>query len=291
MRRMARDARGCGARDWRRPAGLLAVLATAVACGALMLIPADSGATAVTQRGGLVHRAGLALRGGLTVRRAPTASRTGQAFGGVAAVGALFTMSSGKLGSHFCTASVVHSPRGDLAVTAAHCVTGKPGQIVFVPGYANGQEPYGVWPVTAVYTDQAWQASQNPDDDVAFLRLSGAGDGVPIEDVTGAEQIDTGWQAHPLVQVIGYPDGADQPVLCANWTKTFSPTQLEFDCGGYTNGTSGGPFVADVSAVSGEGTIIGVIGGYEQGGDTPDVSYASAFGTAVAALYQTAAAG
>jgi hypothetical protein len=34
-----------------------------------------------------------------------------------------------------------------------------------------------------------------------------------------------------------------------------------------------------------------VIGGYEQGGDTPDVSYAAAFGPAVAALYQRAQAG
>jgi V8-like Glu-specific endopeptidase len=284
MRRVAR-------RAWGWPAGLLGILATAVACGALMLVPADSGATAVTHRGGPAQRGGAAQRGGLTAPEAPTASGTGQAFGGVAAVGALFTMSSGKLGSHFCTASVVNSAHGDLAVTAAHCVTGKQGQIVFVPGYANGREPYGIWQVTAVYTDQAWLTSQNPDDDVAFLRLSNASDGVPIEDITGAEQIDTGWQAPALVQVIGYPDGAGQPVLCANWTKTLSPTQLEFDCGGYTDGTSGGPFLAHVSAVSGQGTIIGVIGGYEQGGDTAAVSYASAFGTAVAALYQTAEAG
>jgi hypothetical protein len=34
-----------------------------------------------------------------------------------------------------------------------------------------------------------------------------------------------------------------------------------------------------------------VIGGYEQGGDTPAVSYAAAFGPAVTALYQSAEAG
>jgi hypothetical protein len=75
-----------------------------------------------------------------------------------------------------------------------------------------------------------------------------------------------------------------------NWTKLFSPTQLEFDCGGYTDGTSGGPFLANVSASSGQGTVIGVIGGYEQGGDLPQVSYSVAFGAAVAVLYQTAKA-
>ena len=33
-----------------------------------------------------------------------------------------------------------------------------------------------------------------------------------------------------------------------------------------------------------------MIGGYEQGGDMPQVSYSVAFGAAVAALYQTAKA-
>jgi V8-like Glu-specific endopeptidase len=266
------------ARSGYQPARLLAVLATAVASAALMLIPADGGAASTTGRVGL------------TARRTPTVPSIGQAFGGAAAVGALFTMSAGKLGAHFCTASVVNSARGDLAVTAAHCVTGRTGQIVFVPGYADGQEPYGVWTVTRVYTDPAWQSSQDPDDDVAFLQLSEAGDGRAVEAVTGAEHFAAGWQTPALVQVIGYPDGADQPVVCANWTKLFSPTQLEFDCGGYTTGTSGGPFLADVSAGSGEGTIIGVIGGYEQGGFTPEVSYASAFGPAVSALYASAEA-
>ncbi len=275
MRRMARRVHRA-----RKPARLAIVLASAAAaCATLVLVPADGGA------------AGLANRGVLAASRAPTASHTGQSFRGVAAVGALFTETAGKLDSHFCTASVVDSAHGDLVITAAHCVTDKPGQIVFVPGYANGKEPYGVWRVTAVYTDKAWQSAQDPDDDVAFLRLSDASDGVPIEDITGAEQLGGRSRAPGLVQVIGYPDGAAEPVLCVNWVKTFGSTQLEFDCGGYTNGTSGGPFLAGVSAESGQGTIIGVIGGYEQGGDTPDVSYASVFGTAVTGLYQAAEAG
>ncbi len=165
----------------------------------------------------------------------------------------------------------MHSAHGDLAVTAAHCLTGIKGQIVFAPGYANGKESHGVWQVIAVYTDRAWQSSQDPDDDVAFLRLSDAR-GVAIEDLTGGERLSTGWRVPARVQVIGYPDGAGQPVSCTNWAKSFSPTQLEFDCGGYTDGTSGSPFLADLSAASSRGTVIGVIGGYEQGGDTPEVS-------------------
>jgi V8-like Glu-specific endopeptidase len=172
-------------------------------------------------------------------------------------------------------------------VTAAHCVTGNKGQMAFVPDYADGKEPFGVWQVTAVYTDQAWQSAQDPDHDVAFLRLSDGSDGKPIEDVTGAEQLAVNWQEPAVVRVIGYPDVGDQPVMCANWATSFSRTQLEFDCDGYTDGTSGGPFLADVSA-SGQGTIVGVIGGFQQGGDTAQVSYAAAFGAAVAALYHSA---
>ncbi len=86
-----------------------------------------------------------------------------------ATVGALFTTSSmGKLGRHFCTATMVHSDHGDLAVTAAHCMTNRRGKIAFVPGYASGREPYGTWTVTAVYANAAWVSAKDPDDDVAF---------------------------------------------------------------------------------------------------------------------------
>ena len=69
------------------------------------------------------------------VRHLAAPSRDGQAFAGTPAVGALFTASAGRLGQHFCTASVVDSPAGDLLITAAHCVTGTSGTIEFVPGY------------------------------------------------------------------------------------------------------------------------------------------------------------
>jgi V8-like Glu-specific endopeptidase len=215
-------------------------------------------------------------------------SRSGQPAGNVAAVGALFTTSNGKLSSHFCTASVVHSPGGNLAITAAHCVTGVAAPVAFVPGYVNGKMPFGVWNVTHVYTDQAWQSSQSQDDDVAFLALDNPGEGVPVEDITGAEQLGTGLPARAYVQVFGYPDGSGQPLQCVNWTKAFSVTQQEFDCGGYTNGTSGGPFLVDVDKLTGQGTVVGVIGGYEQGGNTPSVSYSPVFGASVLSLYQAA---
>jgi V8-like Glu-specific endopeptidase len=241
------------------------------------------------------HSVLAAGRGQAIEQLAPAAATApagnGQSFGGVAAVGALFMESNGQLGAHFCTASVVDSSAGDLAVTAAHCVYGRTGTMVFVPGYANGKAPYGVWPVAKVYTDSAWDASQDPDHDVAFLRLSDASDGAAIQKVTGAEALGTDVSAGETVQVIGYPDAAAGPVWCSGPAKGFSATQLEFDCGGYTVGTSGGPFLTGVDPVTGQGTVIGVIGGYQQGGNTPQVSYAAVFSTAVSQLYATAEAG
>jgi len=62
-------------------------------------------------------------------------------------------------------------------------------------------------------------------------------------------------------------------------------------CGGYTAGTSGGPLLADIDAATGLGAVIGVIGGYQQGGRTDAISYAATLGTDIAALYQAAITG
>jgi len=212
----------------------------------------------------------------------------GLTFAGTPAVGALFTTSGGGLGRHFCSASVVDSPGRDLLITAAHCVTGvSSGSIVFVPGYVNGRIPYGIWRVTRVIVGRNWIATADPADDVAFLLVAAQG-GAEIQDVTGGERLGVGQGVGQVATVIGYPESAGAPLRCANLVRGFSPTQLQFDCGGYTNGTSGGPMLEDTNPATGLGTVIGVIGGYEQGGYTASVSYAARFGAFVADLYKTA---
>jgi hypothetical protein len=62
---------------------------------------------------------------------------------------------------------------------------------------------------------------------------------------------------------------------------------MRFDCDGFPNGTSGSPWVTNVSPATGLGTVVGVIGGYEQGGDTPAVSYSSYFDQDIMDLYNT----
>jgi V8-like Glu-specific endopeptidase len=202
-------------------------------------------------------------------------------------VGALFVRTdSGQLTVHFCTGSVVNSPAGDLVITAAHCLIGRtPSQVAFVPGYTHGNRPYGVWVASKIIEDPQW----TPDDDFAFLIVHQPGSNLAVQTLTGGETLGIGAPATRSVRVAGYPDDLDGPITCENSARDFSATQFEFDCGGFTNGTSGSPLLADDPAGNDE-KVIGVIGGYEQGGLTDSVSYAAKFSTSMAALYQTAVA-
>ena len=163
-----------------------------------------------------------------------------------------------------------------------------PAGLVFVPGYADGRAGHGIWTVTRIFTDSAWNSAAAPSHDVAFLTVAQPGKTTRIENVTGAERLGIGQPPAGLVRVTGYPGGLDQPIICQNRISTLSANQLKFDCDGFTIGTSGSPLLIGVDAATGDGTVIGVIGGYQQGGDSPDVSYAVAFGRNVRALYDTA---
>jgi V8-like Glu-specific endopeptidase len=220
-------------------------------------------------------------------------AKRGIPFQGTAAVGALFNVSDGHLGRHFCTASVVNSPGENLLITAAHCMAGRSlspaSGVVFAPGYHNGTFPDGTWTITTVYVDSAWARDQNPNNDVAFL-VAGR-PGTHIQRLTGAETLMIDQPAQ-RVQVIGYPDGTNEPISCTARARNFDRAdEMVFDCDAYTDGTSGGPFLAHVSPKNGDGWVIGVIGGYQQGGDTPNISYSPRFFAAVWDLYETAVAG
>jgi V8-like Glu-specific endopeptidase len=208
-------------------------------------------------------------------------------------VGALFlTKKGGKL-QHFCTAAVVRSPAEDLAITAAHCVWGKElgtkGGVIFAPGWNNGKFPKGRWLVMSAIVDSKWKKNKNPNDDVAFLVI-GRGSN-KVQKSTGAETLATNIDPPRTVQVIGYPDSKSEPVKCTGKANQLQGrrylNQLVFDCGGFTGGTSGGPFLWRVGK-SGTGDVIGVIGGFELGGVSPSVSYSSEFLSNVAGLYKQA---
>ncbi|MDH6110422.1 V8-like Glu-specific endopeptidase [Kitasatospora sp. MAP12-15] len=204
-------------------------------------------------------------------------------------VGAVFT--SNASGDHFCTASVVDSAGQNLIITAAHCVydpgVGQRNNLVFVPGYRAGETPNGVWPLAAITVDQSWADHGNPDLDVAFAIVQPQ-DGRQVQQVLGANKLGIGKGYQLDVRVTGYPSSSDEPITCVNQTVEQSPTQLRISCPDYTGGTSGSPWVTGFDPSTHTGTVVGVIGGYQQGGNTPDISYTSYFGSGVQALYDRA---
>lgn len=195
-------------------------------------------------------------------------------------VGAVFD-SSDLTGSHHCTASVVNSPGADLIVTAAHCLDSTSD--VFVPAYHDGVAPYGEWQLQRIVVDAQWTADSSEDDDVAFAVVAPLG-GRTIQSVVGGYDLGIDQGTGGSVTLTGYPSASQDPVTCTNGISSFSSTQNEIYCTGMTSGTSGSPWVT----AGGPGKVMGVIGGYEQGGDTPDVSYSVVFGQSVEKLYQQA---
>ncbi len=207
-------------------------------------------------------------------------------------VGALFVRNGSS--DHFCTASVVDSPGRDLLVTAAHCINGGSGSgyrtdIVFVPDYRDGQAPYGIWTPRLLLVAPQWIKDSDPSLDVGFVVLE-PHDGKNLEDILGANRLAFNAGYRNLVRVTGYPSSGDAPITCRNWTSRLSLTQLQFQCGGFTGGTSGSPWVTNFDPVTRTGTIVGVLGGYQQGGDTPTISYSPYLSQGIEHLYQQAIA-
>lgn len=207
-----------------------------------------------------------------------------------ARVGAVFEKDDS--GDHFCTASVVQSPGRNMLITAAHCAYDADAgstvnDLVFAPDYRNGDEPTGLWKVKKVIVDDRWAKSQDEDLDVAFLELDKK-DGKQIQDVLGGNTlgIDRGFDNE--VKITGYPTSRNTPISCQNRTTKYSDTQMRIQCTDFEGGTSGSPWLADYDPKSHTGTVIGVLGGHEGGGDEDDVSYAAYFDDDIADLYKRA---
>lgn len=212
---------------------------------------------------------------------------------GVPAVGALFTIGADGLTDHYCTASVVDSPAGDLVLTAAHCIHYGAGggyrtDIAFVPGYHDGQDPYGVWTPSRMVVDPRWISDSDEDLDFGFLVVHRQGGDEPVQSAAGGNRLGTSLGYDLPVRVTGYPNDTQRPTTCDTHSTEERRYQMRFDCGYFPDGTSGGPWVTDVDPATGLGTVVGVIGGYEEGGDTPEVSYSSYFDGDIQHLYDTA---
>ncbi|QGV78601.1 trypsin-like serine protease [Streptomyces ficellus] len=255
---------------WKRPLlWIVAVVTTATACG---------GASHSAPRAG-------GSPGGVASGK-PAPQRSAAASAGLPTVGVLLDEDG-----HWCTASVVDSPRGNVVATAAHCVYADgsaSSDFSFAPGYGGkgaGRTPYGTWKVRTVQVADAWKAAGDDADahDYAFLTLDPDSRGRQVQQVVGAARPD--WTSGPerRVTVTGYPNADHNPdgtpVTCTTDTRRDPDLagSMRMECDGFFDGTSGSPWLAD-------GRLIGVL----SGGDTDTESTAVVFDARTRALYDRA---
>ncbi len=272
------------------------LLLLAQACAAAPdQVPAGAGTSAPLLRAAQASETPLTPRQGLGradpgLGRMPVTATPSAAPVPAQRVGALFDKDLSK--GHFCTASVVGSPHHNLIITAAHCLQegsagSHPAGLLFVPGYRQGRNPQDSWQVKDIVVDPRWTDDADPDLDVAFIVLQPRA-GRNVGELLGEDHLAINQPATLAVKVTGYRADSPDPITCAGEATAQGATQRRFACPGYADGTSGAPWLTGVDPVTHLGQLVGVIGGYQQGGDTADVSYSPYFGDAVERLYRQA---
>ncbi|MFF0062050.1 trypsin-like serine peptidase [Streptomyces sp. NPDC005279] len=254
----------------------IALLAAATACGGPVSAAPDTG-------------------GGSELPDPPAPQSSATLFAGLRSAGVLLD----KDGAHFCSASVVDSPKGNVIATAAHCVFEYGSYLEnfsFAPDFTGagaGKAPYGRWKVRAIQVDDRWRENTEDSDsvDYAFLTVEPDAKGRNVQEVVGGTPVDWASPAIRRVTVVGYPNPDhnpdNKPISCT--TDTQQDLELagsvRMDCSGFWDGTSGGPWLADYRDPKHPGHLIGVT----SGGDTDSVTTAVRFNANARKLYDKAA--
>ncbi|MBB4933487.1 V8-like Glu-specific endopeptidase [Lipingzhangella halophila] len=166
-----------------------------------------------------------------------------------------------------CSAAVVPAENRDTVVTAGHCLkdgTGAwAGNWTFVPGYDNGEAPYGRYVVREALVDRKWSAEAEDSFDFGMAVLHPTGDN-HVQDQVGAQRIAFGDRSGQQTYAFGYPtaggfDGSGLHYCAGRPTADKRGTTASGMRCAMTEGSSGGPWLTDFDPASGEGTITSVI--------------------------------
>lgn len=144
-------------------------------------------------------------------RRATRAAASSVRVFNVAEIG---TRTNGKIfgfdprsGPYTCSGTALNTPSRSIVLTAGHCVIegGSEGRdIAFAPAYDHGSRPYGTFVAAAVYVMPQWRRGENPDFDVAALRVKPNKLG-KLTDVVGGRGYATSKSRTSPFQIFGYP--------------------------------------------------------------------------------------
>ncbi|WP_169943867.1 serine protease [Microbispora sp. H11081] len=194
-----------------------------------------------------------------------------------------------------CSASAVRSANRDLVVTAGHCVKDGAGawaeNWTFVPGYAEGRQPYGSYPARRMFVAGPWSRSGDDDYDVGMVAVDDL-DGQHLTDAVGGQPI--GFYPPRGRRTYGFGFPADPPydgerlLYCAG-VPHGDPQRQTRDQGlrcDLTAGASGGPWLSGFDPASGRGRLTSV-SSFKYSNDHRTM-YGPYFGAAVRDLYRTA---
>jgi hypothetical protein len=208
--------------------------------------------------------------------------------------GALFVTIDGV--DYACSGSVVNSLAGDLVLTAAHCLhSGGTGgsfatNVVFVPGYAGGRAPYGIWSGQQLTVTTAWGYQRDFSQDAGFATFRPQRGRTLQQAVGGAFPIAFGQSLGPQT-VLAYPratpfDGQTLMSCTGNPVPDPRGGQSRGVACGMTAGASGGAWLSGLH--DGTGAIDAVVS-YSYSTD-PGTIYGTTLGPAIETLYQHALA-
>jgi V8-like Glu-specific endopeptidase len=112
----------------------------------------------------------------------------------------------------YCSATAVNTPNKSVVFTAGHCVnSGGPSATwygrhwAFVPGYHNGQRPFGTFVARELWSSSQWAQSQNFDYDFGAAVLGRNARGQRVTVAVGGRGFATGLSRDQAFEALGYP--------------------------------------------------------------------------------------
>ncbi|GHF28848.1 peptidase [Streptomyces mashuensis] len=193
-----------------------------------------------------------------------------------------------------CSGDAVTSANGSTVLTAGHCVKYQGSwhtNWTFVPGYHDGQTPYGTWTASKTLTTPQWEASEEMNYDVGAA-VVGTLDGKRLTDVVGGQGVQFNGAYNEDMYAFGFPaaspyDGTKLIHCSGRSSKDFLLTQDHGLGCNMTGGSSGGPWFASFDEAGGTGLQASVNSfGYTF---LPNRMFGPYFGDEVKALYERAA--
>ena len=266
--------------------------------GALLIRDRDEQAA----RGSVARGEPTVLKG--TVARGKKPKPDPNAFGGgyytgggkvVQTTGKVFFSLGGS--DYVCSGSSTVAANRSLVQTAGHCLNEGPGSFAtnftFVPGYDDGNAPFGEFAASNLWTSSEWADQGNIDYDVGYAVVGTAG-GSTLTDAVGAQGVGFNLARNATMYAFGYPaaapyDGSDiawcnGPVAADSWGGT-SAQGMVCDM---TGGSSGGPWFINYSESTGIGTLNSVNSFKYNGGPLADRMFGPYFGSVVQGVYDDA---